>query len=101
LETSGAMDLIRTILSSSFTQLAIFGSRPQSLPYGILCDFLWWLHPNDIFFLTFIVSKLWMLIFFSNQACLELVRAIYYSLQKDFSNSVFHAQIGAHLTFAI
>jgi hypothetical protein len=42
-----------------------------------------------------------MLIFSSNEAYLELVRAIYYSPQKDLSNNVFHAQIGVHLTFAL
>jgi hypothetical protein len=53
------------------------------------------------FFLTFIVLKLWTLIFSSNQAYLELARAIYYNLQKDLSNGVFYAQIGAHLTLVL
>jgi hypothetical protein len=37
----------------------------------------------------------------SNQAYLELMNAIYYSLQKDLSNGVFYAQIGTHLTLAL
>ncbi len=37
---------------------------------------------------TFVVSKLWLLVFFSNQVCCENVRAMSYSPQKDHSNDV-------------
>jgi len=47
---------------------------------------------------TFVVQKLWMFIFFSNQACLEHVRALSFSPQKVLSKSVLHAPIKDHLT---
>jgi len=34
---------------TSFTQLATFKRRYYSTSYNILCDFMWGLHPNDIF----------------------------------------------------
>ncbi len=37
---------------------------------------------------TFVVSKFWSFIFFSNQVCCENVKAIFYSPQKDHSNDV-------------
>ncbi len=47
---------------------------------------------------TFVIPKLWMLIYFSNQICFENVKEISYSLQKNHSNDLQHAPIGAHLT---
>ncbi len=45
----GAMDLIKITLSTSFTWPETFGKRHQSLPYILLCAFLWGLHPNVTF----------------------------------------------------
>jgi hypothetical protein len=55
-----------------------------------------------VFFLrTFVVSKLWMLIFSSNQDFLEHVRALSYSPQNNLSNGVLHALIKDHLTLIL
>ncbi len=102
------VDLIGTTSSTSFTRPTTFGKRHHSPPCNILCDFLWGLHPNDIFFLgfpsgspklgTLFVLKLWMLISSSNQICLNHERQISYSLQKNISKNVLHASIKSHLT---
>ncbi len=42
-------NLVRTTSSISFTQPTTFGKRHQSLPYSILCVFLWGLHQNITF----------------------------------------------------
>ncbi len=50
---------------------------------------------------TLVVSKLWMSISFSNQICLEHVRALSYSPQKNIFKGVSHAPIRDHLTFIL
>jgi hypothetical protein len=50
---------------------------------------------------TLVVPKIWMLIFFSNQACFEHVMAIIYNLQKNLSNNVLHTSIRDHLPPAL
>jgi len=47
---------------------------------------------------TFVVRKLWTLIYFSNQVCFENMKTISYSLQKTLSNGLQHAPIRTHLT---
>jgi hypothetical protein len=47
---------------------------------------------------TIVVSKLWLLISFSNQVCFENARAISYSPQKDLFKVIYHAPIKPHLT---
>jgi len=47
---------------------------------------------------TFIVPKFLLLIYFSNQACLEHAREISYSCQRDISNGVWHTPIKVYLT---
>jgi hypothetical protein len=49
LNENGAMDLIRTTSSISFTWPTTFGRRHHSPPYNISCVFPWGLHPNVIF----------------------------------------------------
>jgi hypothetical protein len=50
---------------------------------------------------TFIVPKFWLAIYISNQACLEHVREISYSSQKDISNGVWHTPIKAYLALTL
>jgi hypothetical protein len=50
---------------------------------------------------TFIIPKFWLFIYFSNQTCLEHVKAISHSLQKNIYNGAWHAPIRAYLTLAI
>jgi len=47
---------------------------------------------------TFIIPKILLLIYFSNQACLEHAKEISYNSQRDISNGVWHAPIKAYLT---
>ncbi len=47
---------------------------------------------------TLVIPKLWTFISSSNQACLEHMKVIFYSLQKDLCNGVLHALIINHLT---
>jgi hypothetical protein len=61
--------------------------------WGFVCDYLQSLHPNDILPRAFVVLKLWMIIFSSNQTCLEHVIAISYSPQKYLFNNVLHVPI--------
>jgi hypothetical protein len=42
---------------------------------------------------TFIVSKFWMFISFSNQVFLEHMKIIFYISQKDLSKGILHAPI--------
>jgi hypothetical protein len=49
---------------------------------------------------TLVVSKLWTIIFLSNQVFFENARAISYIPQKDLSNNIYHAPIEPHLTLA-
>jgi hypothetical protein len=49
---------------------------------------------------TLVVLKLWIIIFSSNQTCLEHARAISYNLQKDLSNDALHAPINNLFTLA-
>jgi len=56
---------------------------------------------KTLFHGTLVVSKLWMIIFSSNQTCLEHATIIYYSPQKYFFNNVLHAPIGNPLTPAL
>ncbi len=46
---------------------------------------------------TFIIPKILLLIYFSNQACLEHAKEISYNSQRDISNGVWHAPIKAYL----
>jgi hypothetical protein len=48
LNTNGVVNLVGTPSNTSFTWPATFGRRHHSLPYNILCDSTWELHPNDI-----------------------------------------------------
>ncbi len=50
---------------------------------------------------TFVVSKFWTLISFSNQFLLEHMKVIFYSFQKNLSKGVLHAPIEDHLTPAL
>jgi len=50
---------------------------------------------------TFIVPKFWLVIYISNQVCLEHVREISYSYQKDISNGVWHTPIKAYLAHTL
>ncbi len=86
-----------TTLNTSFTWPATFGRRPSSLPYNILHDSPWSYIQMTFFprlssghpkIGTFIVSKLWTLIFISNKICFENEMAISYSAQKNLSNGV-------------
>jgi hypothetical protein len=102
LEANDVMDLVGTISSSSFTQLATFKRRHHSPPYNVLCDSPWGLHPNGAFscgspkIKTFIVLKFWIFISSSNQICLEHVRAIFLIAFKKIYN-ILHTPIGDHL----
>ncbi len=50
---------------------------------------------------TCIIPKFWLIIYISNQACLEHAKEISYSSQKDISNGVWHTLIKAYLTPAL
>jgi len=80
LNGSGATDFIETTLNINFTRVATFGKRHHSLPYNIFYVSPLVLPPKSFFsgFLsrspkigTFVVSKLWTLLSFSNQVFLE------------------------------
>jgi hypothetical protein len=49
LNGSGAIDLIRITLSTSFTRPTTFGRRHHSPPYSIIYASPWGLHPNVTF----------------------------------------------------
>ncbi len=75
-------------------------------PLPILYDSPWGLHPNDIFFGspkigTLVVLKSWTFISSFNQVFLDHVKELYYSPQKDLSNSVLHVPIKNHLSLAL
>jgi len=42
-----------------------------------------------------------MFIYSLSKPCLEHAKAIFYNLQKDLSNNVFHASIKVHLTLIL
>ncbi len=92
---SGAINLVETTLSTSFTWFITFGKRHQSLPYSIICAFLgdymqmslFSRFPNESPRIgTFVVPEFWMFISLSNQVFFENARAISYSPQKNLSN---------------
>ncbi len=105
------MNLVKTTSSTSFTQPATFGNKHHSLPYSILCDPLWGLHPNGTFSQAFQmgVPKLGLLLSqnFGHSYLLQekLVfkhgRELSYSHSKHLSINILHAPITNHFTPAL
>jgi len=108
LNVSDGTDLIRTTSSTTFTQPTTFGRRHYSPPCSIFYDFPWGLHSINIFSQrlpsgnpkigTFVITKFWTLIYFSNKTYFEHVRELNYKPQKGLSSSVLHVPIGDDLT---
>ncbi len=107
---NGATNLVRTISSISFTQLATFGRRHHSPPYSILCASLRGRHPNVTFPWDSQVGvpKLRLLLsqnfghsyIFEIKFVLRMRNKYFIAFKKDLSKGVQHALIGPHLTLA-
>jgi hypothetical protein len=107
LNGSGAIDLVRTTSSTSFTQPFPLGGG--TIPFPIVYFML--LHKDYIQMSFFpgiskwesqnwilVIPKLWMFISFSNQVSFENSRALSYSPQKCLSYGLYHTRVKFHFT---